>query len=57
MVVETVLEEKKLLNKVIILVFFERKKYSRSFIKLRLTTALTVSVTLLSTEGQKTQIS
>ncbi len=30
------MEEKKLLNKVIIFVFFAHKKYSRSFIKLRL---------------------
>ncbi len=29
-------EEKKLLNKVVILVYFAHKKYSRSFIKLRL---------------------
>ncbi len=29
-------EEKKLLNKIIIFVFFVHKKYSRSFIKLRL---------------------
>ncbi len=36
MVVETDLEEKKSLNQVVIFVFFAHKKYSRSFIKLRL---------------------
>ncbi len=36
MAVETDMKEKKLLNKVVILVFFAYKKYSRSFIKLRL---------------------
>ncbi len=62
-------EEKKLLNKVIIFVFFARKKYSRSFITLQLNHmdvtwtiltmsllpfwALNVSVALLSMEGQK----
>ncbi len=34
--VKTDPEEKTLLNKVDIFVFFEHKKYSRSFIKLRL---------------------
>ncbi len=33
---KTDMEEKKLLNKVVVLVFFAHKKYSRSFIKLRL---------------------
>ncbi len=36
MAVETDTKEKKLLNKVVIFVFFAHKKYSRSFIKLRL---------------------
>ncbi len=36
MVAETDTEEKKLFNKVIIFVFFAHKKYSRSFINLRL---------------------
>ncbi len=34
--IETDKQEKKLLNKVAIFVFFAHKKYSRSFIKLRL---------------------
>ncbi len=61
-------EENKLLNKVIILVFFTHKKYSRSFIYHGWTTdvtwtvltmsllpfwALNVSVVLLSMQGQK----
>ncbi len=33
---KTDMEEKKLMNKVVIFVFFAHKKYSRSFIKLRL---------------------
>ncbi len=62
-------EEKKLLNKVFIFVFFVHKKYSRSFIKLQLNHwchmdyfndvyllpfwAFTVVVALLSMQGQK----
>ncbi len=61
-------EEKKLLNEVIIFVFFANKKYSSSFITLRLNHwchmdyyndvlipfwALNVSVVLLSMQGQK----
>ncbi len=54
-------EEKKLLNEVIIFVFFSHKKLSRSFINVWLNhwchmdyfTALNMVVELLSTQGQK----
>ncbi len=49
-------EEKTLLNKVIIFVFFSHKKYSHSFIKLRSTTDVTWTIftTFLGLERGRT---